>query len=166
MKRTLVFLFALIVFAMIVGTVRAQITVAIQVKDSNGNNINGGTVPLNTEAYVTGSYSDLSGAGSPASAVMEVYLNGQLQSTLYSGPISSGGSVTEQYLMTTVGTYEFTWTCTDAASGAIKAQCITETGMVTATVQLVVPEPAPIAGLLMGLSAFGLLAVKRRHSVK
>jgi hypothetical protein len=167
LKKTLVLLFALIVFALLVGVAKAQIAVTIQVKDSQGNNIDGGTVNLNTMAYVTGSYSDLSGSNAPASAVLEVYFNGQLQSTLYSGSISSGGSVTEHYLMTTVGTYEFTWTCTDAASTGATAQCITERGMVTATVQLVVPEPASIAGLLMGLSALGLLAVKRtRHSVK
>jgi hypothetical protein len=160
-KRSLAFLFALIVFALLVGAARAQISVTIQVKDSNGNNISGGTVPINTVAYVTGGYSDLSGTAAPASAVMEVYFNGQLKSTLFSGQVSSGGTVTKQYQMTTVGTYEFRWTCTKAATAGITSQCITERGMVTATVGLVVPEPATIAGLMMALSAFGLLAFKR-----
>jgi len=51
-KKLLIGLIALATFAIFIGVAKAQITCSIEVKDINGNTISGGTVHINTVAYV------------------------------------------------------------------------------------------------------------------
>ena len=161
-KKILITLIALATFAALTATVNAQIAVSIQVKDIHGNSISGGTVPINTVAYLYGHYEDLAG-NSPATATMEVYYNDgsglKYEATLSSGTVNDGATITQTYTMSKLGQYEFRWNCQlgTAFSCLERAQART-------TIQLVVPEPATIVGLLMALSAFGFLAFRKTRT--
>jgi hypothetical protein len=159
-KKILFALFGMMMMAVFIGIAKAQINVTVTLTDASNNSISG-TVPAGTIVYVHGFYSD---QGSPANGLMEVYYNnGQTKETLYSGNVNSGQTITESYTLTKAGSYEFRWTCTVGASAsALGAQCIIKSGFVTVSiVTLPVPEPGTLAGLMMALSAFGLLAIKK-----
>jgi len=164
-KKILIAVIGVIVLSMIIGTAKAQISVSIDLKDSGGNSIKDTTVHVNTIAYVHGGYEDLSGSV-PATGVMDVYYDdgsGVLvhKQTLYNGPVNDGETITRTYQMTEPGSYEFRWTCTKLASSGTSVQCVSERALTKAHVTLAVPEPGTIAGLIMALSAFGLLAVRK-----
>jgi len=153
-------------FAAIIGIAKADIKASIEVKDSNpGNSIDGQTVPVNTVAYVFGHYEDLSG-NTPASAIMEVYFDDgsgwAYRATLFSGTVNDGETIIEPYTMTELGYYEFRWTCEKAGAGTsgMSIFCRQERAQARTTVQLVIPEPGTLAGLIMALSALAFLAVK------
>jgi hypothetical protein len=159
-KKLVLAALGLIMFATFIGIAKAQINVTLTLTDANNNSISG-TVPAGTIVYVHGFYSN---QGSPANGLMEVYYNnGQATETLYSGNVNSGQTITEPYTLTKQGSYEFRWTCTTGIStSGLGAQCIIKRGFVTVRiVTLPVPEPATLAGLIMALSAFGLLAIKK-----
>lgn len=159
-KKLVLAALGLIMFATFIGIAKAQINVTLTLTDATNNSISG-TVPAGTIVYVHGFYSN---QGSPANGLMEVYYNnGQTTQTLYSGNVNSGQTITEPYTLTKAGSYEFRWTCTTGIStSGLGAQCIIKRGFVTVTiVTLPVPEPATLAGLIMALSAFGLLAIKK-----
>lgn len=166
-KKILITILALVMFAAIIGIAKAQLEVQIEVKDSNGNNIDGETVFPNTVAYVNGTYKDLKG-DAPASALMQVYYDNnlstpdwQLRKTLFNDTVNNGQSIERNYTMTELGYYQFRWTCTkESGTSEISTLCIEQRGQISALV-LSVPEPGTLAGLIMALSAFGLLAVKR-----
>jgi hypothetical protein len=111
-------------------------------------------------AYINCTYEDLSGSAS-ATGVMKVYHNNVSKETLYNGIVADGETITKTYLMSEPGTYEFRWDCTKITAAGYSIQCVTERALVRAQVMLVVPEAGTIAGLVMALSAFGLLAIKR-----
>ena len=171
MKRKLLFAtLGLMIFAILIGVARAQISVTITLTDA-GNNSIASTVPVGTTVYVHGYYEDIS-VGAPAVALMEVYYaNGSgltSQTTLYSGSVDSGQPITRSTTLTQPGSYEFRWTCTqEATAGSLGTtgfgtQCEVKKGFITVKlVTLPVPEPGTLAGLIMALSAFGLLAVKK-----
>jgi hypothetical protein len=163
-KKLLVALIALATFAMFISVAKAQITCTIEVKDVNGNTISGGTVPINTVAYVYGHYTDLDGT-SPAQAAIDVYYNDgtglKYQATIFSGTVQDGQTAQGTYTMSKLGTYEFRFTCqSGGATGLL--QC-GEIAQARTSIQLVVPEPATIAALIMALSAFGFLAYRKSH---
>jgi hypothetical protein len=169
-NKTVTLIFTLIAFAAVIGIAQAQIHGAIEVKDSIGNKIDGQTVPIGTTVYVYGTYTDDQGA--PAAALMEVYYNGtgpNTHETLYSGIVPSGSTTTKTYQLTKLGTYEFKWTVTKqlasaSTQGIAGAYCIQQRALARTTVDAFhVPEPATIAGLIMGLSALGLVAIKKRR---
>jgi hypothetical protein len=156
---------AVVAFAALAGTAKAQIAIAIELKDSHGNNIVNSTVPINTVAYVYGYYEDKSGSVA-ATGVMDVYYDagsGVLvhKQTLYNGPVNDGETIMRTYKMTEPGSYEFKWVCTKLATSGISVQCVSERALIKAHVTLIVPEPGTITGLIMALSAFGLLAIRR-----
>ena len=164
-KKILITVLGVVVLSMIIGTAKAQLSVSIDLKDSGGNSIKDTIVHVNTIAYVYGGYEDLSGSV-PATGVMDVYYNngsGILvhKQTLYNGPVNDGETIMRTYKMTQPGSYEFRWTCTKATSSGISVQCTSERALIKARVTLTVPEPGTIAGLIMALSAFGLLAIRR-----
>lgn len=150
---------AVVAFAL-VGTAKAQIAVSIDVKDSGGNSIVNSTVPINTMAYVYCTYEDKGGSVS-ATGVMKVYHNNVSKETLYNGIVADGETITRTYLMSELGTYEFRWDCTKLTAGGYSIQCVADRALIKAQVLLVVPEAGTIAGLVMALSAFGLLAIRR-----
>jgi hypothetical protein len=159
-KKLVLTALGLMMLATFIGIARAQIDVTITLTDASNNSI-GGTVPAGTIVYVHGFYSN---QGSPAAGLMEVYYNnGQTTETLYSGSVNSGQTITESYTLTKEGSYEFRWTCTvEVSISGFGAQCIIKRGFVTVQiVTLPVPEPGTLAGLIMALSAFGLLAIKK-----
>jgi hypothetical protein len=164
-KKLLISLIALASLAMLVSTAKAQITCTIQVKDVNGNTISGGTVPMNTVAYVYGNYSDLDGTASAQAWIDVYYDNGTglvYQTTIFNGTVQDGQTAQGTYTLSKLGSYEFRFTCqADGATGLL--QCGERTQART-TIQLVVPEPATIATLIMALSAFGFLAYRKSHA--
>lgn len=164
-KRILIAVIGVIVLFMIIGTAKAQISVSIDLKDSGGNSIKDTTVHVNTIAYVYGGYEDPSGSV-PATGVMDVYYDDGsgvlvLKQNLYNGPVNDGETIIRTYQMTEPGSYEFKWVCTKLASSGTSVQCVSERALIKAHVTLIVPEPGTIAGLIMALSAFGLLAIRR-----
>jgi len=166
-KKILFVILALVMFAAIIGIAKAQLEVQIEVKDSNGNNIDGETVLPNTVAYVNGTYKDLEG-DAPASALMQVYYDDdlstpdwQFRETLFNDTVTNGQSIERNYTMTELGYYQFRWRCAkDSGTSEMSIRCVGEVGFDLALV-LTIPEPGTLAGLIMALSAFGLLAVKR-----
>jgi hypothetical protein len=151
----------LAVFALIAAA-QAQVTASIQVKDQNGNVLNGQTVYLNTNITVYGTYND-SGSGTPATYTISIYLNQSSVLTLvasWTGTVQSGHTAeSPQYILSQLGTYEFRFSVT---SGAM-ISCY-ETAQARTTIQLAVPEPATLAALTMGLGALGLFALKKRRT--
>jgi hypothetical protein len=159
-KKLVLTALGLMMLATFIGIAKAQINVTLTLTDASNNSI-GGTVPAGTIVYVHGFYSN---QGSPADGLMEVYYNnGQTTETLYSGSVNSGQTITKTYTLTKEGSYEFRWTCTvEVGTSGFGAQCIIKRGFVTVhIVTLPVPEPGTLAGLIMALSAFGLLAIKK-----
>ncbi|MGA3193100.1 MAG: PEP-CTERM sorting domain-containing protein [Candidatus Bathyarchaeia archaeon] len=169
-KKILLATLGLMISAILIGVARAQINVTITLTDA-GNNSIPSTVPIGTTVYVHGFYQDISD-GASAKALMEVYYdNGSgltSKTTLYSGSIDSGQTITRSTTLTQPGSYEFRWTCTQIViadslgNTGFGTQCVVKRGFITVTlVTLPVPEPGTFAGLIMALSAFGLLAVKK-----
>jgi hypothetical protein len=174
-KKIVLAIFGMLIVTALVGAARAQINVTITITDANNNPL-GSTVPLGTTVYVHAFYQDIAG-GAPASAVLEMDYNGTVpitKTTLYSGTVTSGQTITKSATLTKPGSYAFKWTCTQGATSSslgatasgskgpsIEPQCIIRVGYVTATVNIPLPEPGTLAGLIMALSAFGLLAVKK-----
>jgi len=169
-RRVLGLAFALAMFAALafLGVAMAQITASIHVKDSNGNDISGGTVPINTVAHAYGSYEDL-GGDAPASGRLDVYFNDgsglKFEANVWSGTLLDGETKEcPPYTMTKLGTYEFRWTCQVGQPGTLGLVRCDEKTQTRTTIQLVVPEPGTLAGLAMALGAFGFLAVRRSRS--
>jgi hypothetical protein len=165
-KKIFLAILGIIIFAVAIPLARAQVTVWIDVKDSNGNSIKEGTVALNTIVNVHGYYKDNNG-GLPATAKMEVYFDDgtgkTLDTVLYSGNVNSETETIRSFTLTKHGTYEFKWDCTKQGStttASFSTLCRIERGL-DSTHIFVVPEPATVVGLLMALSAFGLFAIKR-----
>jgi len=142
----------------------------IEVKDFNGNIISGGTVLLNTVAYVYGTYEDFDG-NAPASGLMIVYYDDgsgwEYRVTLFDGAVNDGQTIERTYTMTEHGYYQFRWRCTKEAAGTsgISILCTQEVAMALA-LTFVIPEPGTLAGLITALSAFGLLALRRIRAHK
>jgi hypothetical protein len=164
-KKILIPLVGFLVFAALIATAKAQITASVEVRDSNGHLINDQTVLIGTIAFVYGYYEDQIG-NKPATATMQVYfsideVNYVLKATLFSGTVNDGENKSAgTYTMTELGYYQFRWTCEIQDGG----QWCQETAQARTKIQLVIPEPATIAGLLMALSAFALLAFKKTRS--
>lgn len=167
-KKISIAILALIMFAAIVGIAKAQIEARIEIKDSGGNIISDQTVPPSTVAYVYGTYVDKAG-DAPASALMEVYYDygsgWEYRATLFTGMVNDGETIERTYTMTEHGHYQFRWRCQKegTSTSKITISCTQQVSMDWAGV-FVIPEPATLAGLLMALSAFGLLAVKRTRT--
>jgi len=165
-KKILIPIVGLLVLAAMAGIAKADIKVSIEVKDSNAIVISEATVPINTIAYVYGHYEDQSG-NSPASALMEAYFDDGsglvYRATLFSGTVNDGDTIMgTPYTMTELGTYEFRWTCTkQVGTGEITVLCRQERAQARTRILLVIPEPGTLAGLIMALSAFGLLATRK-----
>jgi len=150
---------------MIVGTAKAQIIATVTIKDSSNNIINDQTVLIGTTAYAYGYYEDKTGSKS-ATCTMQVYFSTDgssfvLKATIFSGTVDDEeNKPAGTYTMNELGFYQFRWTC-EIQDGGIWCH---ETAQARTKIQLIIPEPATIAGLLMALSAFGLLALKKRRS--
>jgi len=164
-KKISIAILGLIMFAAVVGVAEAEIEARVEVKDFNGNVIGGETVPPDTVAYVYGTYEDL-GGNAAASALMIVrYDDGsgwEERATLFAGAVNDGETIIRTYTMTERGDYQFIWRCQKEGSGTsgISISCTQEVAL-DYVFMFVIPEPGTIAGLIMALSAFGLLAVKR-----
>jgi hypothetical protein len=164
-KKIFISILGLLMLVAIVGTAKAQITASVWIRDSGDNLINGQTVPIGTTAYAYGYYEDLVG-NDPATATMRVYfsLDGSTwleRETIFSGTVNDGETkFAGTYPMNELGYYQFRWTCEIQDGGP----WCSETAQARTKIQLVIPEPATIAGLLMAFSAFGLLAFKKTRS--
>jgi hypothetical protein len=163
-KKILLTVFAIIAAAAFISAAQAQINITITVTDAGGHSI-GSSIPVNTIIYVHAFYSDIITKAS-ATGVLEVYYNGAATptATLYNGKITSGQTIIETYNLTKTGTYKLKWTCTEDVTDTNGAaiQCITERGLTSISLTVFeAPEPGTIAGLIMALSAFGLLAAKK-----
>ena len=164
-KKIFIPILAVLMLTTIVGTAKAQIIASVEIRDSGGNLINDQTVTIGTTAHAYGYYEDQTG-NKPATATMQVYfsidgISFVPKATIFSGTVYDGENKSAgTYTMTDLGFYQFRWTCEIQNGG----QWCQETAQARTRIQLVVPEPATIAGLLMALSAFGLLAYKKTHS--
>ena len=164
-EKISILLIGLIMFVVVVGVAKAEIEARIEVKDFNGNIIGGETVPHNTVAYVYGTYKDLDG-NAPASALMVVrYDDGsgwEERATLFEGTVNDGETIERTYTMIEHGDYQFVWRCQKEGAGTsgMSISCTREVAL-DYVLMFVIPEPGTIAGLIMALSAFGLLAVKK-----
>ena len=166
-KKIVIAVLALIMFAAIIGIAKARIEASIVVKDSSGNILE--TVSPGTVAHVYGTYNDLDG-NAPASASMQVWFDDdpssgtgwQSRATLFSDQVNDGETIERTYTMMERGYYQFRWKCAKEAAGTsgISILCTQEVALTLAQV-FVIPEPGTLAGLIMALSAFGFLAVKR-----
>jgi hypothetical protein len=164
-KKIFIPILGLLMLIAIVGTAKAQIIATVEIKDSSNNLLNDQTVPIGTTAYAYGHYEDLIG-NKPATATMQVYfssddVNYVLKATFPSVTVNDGETILAgTYTMNELGYYQFRWTCQIQGGGP----WCQETAQARTKIQLVVPEPATIAGLLMALSAFGLLAYKKTRA--
>jgi hypothetical protein len=164
-KKLVLTALGLMMLATFISIAKAQIIASVQIKDFNGNLINEQTVPIGTTAYAYGYYEDQIG-NKPATATMQVYfsidgISFVLKATIFSGTVNDGENKSAgTYTMTELGFYQFRWTC-EIQNGGFWCQ---ETAQARTKIQLAIPEPATIAGLLMALSAFGLLAFKKTRS--
>jgi hypothetical protein len=163
-KRIILTVFAILMAAAFISAAQAQINLTITVTDAGGNSL-GNTVPINTIVYIHAYYAD-AGTGAPATGVLAAYYNNASTptATLYNGQVTSGQTITQTYNLTKTGNYEFRWTCTEttADTNGVALQCVTRRGLTSyPLIVLPVPEPGTIAGLIMALSAFGLLAIKK-----
>ena len=156
-------LFALFAFTAVAQApvAQAQITASIQVKDLGGNVLNNQTVNVNKIIKVYGTYNDP--AGTPAAYTIGIYLDtgsGYMLKASWTGNVPSGNTVTSpEYTLSQIGTYQFRFT---VISGAM-ISCF-ETAQARTTINFVIPEPATIAALTMGLGALGLFAYKKRRT--
>jgi hypothetical protein len=163
-KKIFIPILGLLMLIAIVGTANADTTTSVEIRDSGGNLINDQTVTIGTTVHAYGYYKDQSGKS--ATALMEVYysidnVTFTKEAEIFSGTVYSGENKSAgPYTMTKLGFYEFRWTC-EIPNGTIWCP---QTTQVRTKIQLVIPEPATIAGLLMALSAFGLLAFKKTRS--
>jgi hypothetical protein len=169
-RRVFTFVLVFVVVAALASLsfARARIVSAVEIRDSGGNVISGGTVLVNTVAYVLGRYVDLSGAA-PASASLDVYFNGGsgfvFEATVWTGTLSDGEvKQCPGFVMSKLGVYEFRWTCQVGQPGTLGSLRCDEKTQARTTVQLVVSEPGALAGLVMALSVLGVLAVRRVRS--
>jgi len=166
MKKKIAVALAVTLFAALACIAEAQIKVVLQVKDSGGNVIEGGTVHSNTIVYIHGYYEDL-GGNTQASALMQVYryTDGTaktLEATLFDGVVDDGATIIKEFRLTKHGTYEFKWDCRKEGATTVYSvmHCRVQRGLDYSTV-FVVPEPGTVAGLLMALSALGLFAATK-----
>ena len=165
MKPNVVMLILVAVLvAVTVSAAKAQIDPSIVVKDLSNNVLNGQTVNLNTIVVIYCDYVDP--AYPSTTGYIDVFLDQgsgfNYIGNIWTGPVNSGQIIqSPQYTLSQMGTYKFTWSI--QAHQTEGGPC-PETAQVGTTVRLVVPEPATVAGLAMGLSAFGLLAIKKKLS--
>lgn len=164
-KKIFIPMLGFLMLVAIVGTAKAQIIASVEIRDSSNNLINDQTVLIGTTAYAYGYYEDQIG-NKPATATMQVYFSNDgsiftWKATIFSGTVNDGENKSAgTYTMTDLGFYQFRWSC-EIQGGGPWCQ---ETAQARTRIQLVIPEPATIAGLLMALSAFGLLAFKKTRS--
>jgi len=153
-----------VLIAVTASAAKAQIDPSIEVKDLSNNVLNGQTVNLNTIVVIYCEYID---ATHPTSTgYIDVFLDQgsgfNYLGNIWTGPVNSGQFIqSPNYTLSQMGTYKFTWSVQALQTNG--GPC-PETAQVGTTLRLVVPEPATIAGLAMGLSAFGLLALKKKLS--
>lgn len=149
----------LVVFALAMGVANAQIYAELELKDAGGNNLNGETVLLGTVVHV---YTTYNLAGSSALSTLGVYHDDGSglthEKTLYNGLVNDGQTIEETFTVTEHGTYQFELMC-EKINGEGSIKCEERVRVIAQT--FVVPEPGTIAGLMMALSAFGLLAFKK-----
>ena len=162
--NVLILILAATLVAVTVSAAKAQIDPSIVVKDLSNNVLNGQTVRLNTKVIIYCEYVDAKYASS--TGYVDVFLDQgsgfNYLGNIWTGPVNSGQTIqSPQYTLSQMGKYKFTWSV--QALQTHGGPC-PETAQVATTLRLVVPEPATLAGLAMGLSAFGLLAIKRKLS--
>ena len=164
-RRILLVILALAIFAFLASTVSAKITAAVQVKDSNGNILNGKAIELGATVYTDGFFDDLNGVLS-AAGKMDVYFDDgtglKFKETIWSGTVQDGQTIAcPPYLLNELGTYEFRWNVKAGVETSL--QCF-ETAQARTTIQMHVPEPATILGLSIAMLGLGLFAFRRTRT--
>jgi hypothetical protein len=163
-KKSVIIL-SLALLLTVVSVAKAIMTVSIEVKDTDGNNIGGSTVPVGTVAIVYGQYDNTQ--GNQATASIKVYFSVDntvytLKATLFDGVVDAGRTVQGlPFKLMDIGYYEFRWTCTEIVSGS---RCTNQAMQTRAVLNNLVPEPAPILGASMAILALGLFCFRRRGS--
>jgi hypothetical protein len=160
--KILTLLLVLAIVALSAGAARAQLNPTIEVRDLSNNVLNGQTVNLNKIVIIYCGYTD------PTMPSCTGYIHAWLDQgsgftlleTVWTGPVNSGQLIqSPQYTLSQIGTYKFTWTVQGPQIPGAPCPVAVQ---INTTIRLQVPEPATLAGLAMGLSAFGFLAVKRK----
>ena len=147
------------VFALLSGFVKASITVQIEVTDASNNSLKGVTVPVTTIAYINGTYWDDSGSENGSYSMKVLYsavgFGGPwTQETEWTGVVSDGGTISNQWAMNKLGYYKFSWNVTNSY----------DDGIVTTKVGPVIPEIpfGTITATAACFAAFGVLIKKKR----
>lgn len=152
-KIALCLVASLFVFALFLGSAKADITVQIEVKDASNNSLKGATVPVNTVAYIVGAYWDDTGTedGSYSMKVWysAVSISGPwTQENEWTGTVSDGATISNQWTMDKFGYYKFTWNVTNSY----------DDGIVSTKVGPVIPE-TPFGTIMATVACFGALGV-------
>jgi hypothetical protein len=164
-KKIFIPILGLVMFSLMVGSAKAQVAVSVEIRDASNYILNGQTVLINTVAYAYGHYEDTIG-NAQATAKMEVYYSTDgvsyvQKAVIFNGIINDGETkLAGTYTMNELGYYQFRWTCQIIGAST----WCQETAQARTKITLITPEPGTIAGLLMGLIAFGLLAFKKTRA--
>ena len=146
-------------FALFLGSAKADITVQIDVKDASNTSLKGQSAPLNTVAYINGTYWDDSGSESGAYSMKVLYSNVGVsgpwtQETEWTGIVADESSITNTWTMNKLGYYKFSWNVTNSW----------DDGIVTTKVGPVIPELpfGTIMATVASFAALGVLIKKKR----
>ena len=157
MKRKLyMFALAVVMLAISASVVHAGVNISLDIT-SNGVSIKNESIPLNTHANVTITYSNTNGQSS--NGTLNVFYKSHpnnswtFKQTLFEGPTPNGFTEDVPYTFVTPGYFKFEWTV---------ERTINEDKMVHVKVGPVLPEPGTLAGLAISVAAVGLFFAKKR----
>lgn len=148
-------------FALFLGSVKANIDVKIEVKDAaiGGSSLTGQTVPLNTIAYIFGTYWDLTEDEDGDYSMKVLYssvstLGPWTQETEWTDTVGDGATISKQWTMNKLGYYKFEWYVENDY----------DDGIVTTKVGPVIPEIpfGTIMATVASFAALGVLIKKKR----
>jgi hypothetical protein len=154
MKKILV-LFMVFVF-MAISMVQGQITASITLKDASNHVIDNTTINIGSTITIHCTYNS-NGAGNALGKLAVMINNSSYIILVQNQSMTNGQVFTYQYKPTTIGDYNFRWTC-KLDNGD---ECA-ETTQVRTRITLAIPEPATIMGIISAIGALVLYA-KRKH---
>jgi hypothetical protein len=152
-KIVLSLMLGFFVFAPLSGFVKADIEVAIEVRDASNNSLKGETVPLNTLAYINGTYEDLNGTEDGDYSMKVLYSDVGFggpwtPETEWTGIVNDGATISKQWTMNKLGYYKFTWHVENSY----------DEGLVSTKVGPVIPE-IPFGTIMATVASFAALGV-------
>ena len=158
-----------IILVLAAATAEAKITVTIGLLNQSGNSMTENTVlPVGTAINITARYQNTNPYS--ANAILKVYYSPNnttytYKATLYSGTLGYNKTINVgPYPLIDIGYYEFRWTCTEnlpAYALRSTAGCSNGAAQTRTYLSNVVPEPAPIIGVLLAVLALGMFFFKK-----